>query len=261
MRITRWLPFFFCFSITFMLISQQLPAVSAKSLVHTNVDSADLSEMVQGWLSQPDEDLPVNNQPVEEPEKVVFLTFDDGPDPIWTTQILTLLERYQANATFYMIGFNVVSHPEVVREIARRGQTIGVHGFNHYDLSAAGYSYFYAEVHDTEMAIIAAMEGDQELAKQLGHCMRPPYGRKSPLLTANAEAMGYEVSMWNIDTNDWQQPDPDDMLADILKILEPGKVILMHDGGKEREKTLLGLQLILHELIMQGYRIEPLCNY
>lgn len=260
MRITRWLPFFFCFSITFMLISQQLPAVSAKSLVHTNVDSADLSEMVQGWLSQPDEDLPVNNQPVEEPEKVVFLTFDDGPDPIWTTQILTLLERYQANATFYMIGYNVVSHPEVVREIARRGQTIGVHGFNHYDLSAAGYSYFYAEVHDTEMAIIAAMEGDQELAKQLGHCMHPPYGRKSPLLTANAEAMGYEVSMWNIDTKDWTGLEPEVILSHLREVLEPDKVVLMHDGGLDRENTVEALELILHELLMQGYNALPYCT-
>ena len=260
MKLTKWLTIVLYFGMIFCLSLQPLPEVSAQSLEHTNVDSAELTEIVRGWLHPADEDTSQNNQPIENVEKVVYLTFDDGPDPVWTIQILRLLERYQAKATFYMIGYNVVSHPEVVREIARRGQTIGVHGFNHYDLSAAGYSYFYAEVHDTEMAITDAMQGNPELVKQLGHCMRPPYGRKSALLSTNAEAMGYEVSMWNIDTKDWTGLEPEVILRHLRDALEPDKVILMHDGGLARENTVEALELILHELLMQGYNALPYCT-
>ncbi len=201
------------------------------------------------------------NPEQSEPEKVIYLTFDDGPDPNWTPQILDILDRYHAGATFYMIGRNAVTFPEVVRQVAEHKQRIAIHGYNHMDMSNLDYQTFYLEVNDSESVILAALQSEPNLASQYVRCLRPPYGLTSDYLYQTAHQMGYEISMWNIDTNDWQQPDPDDMLADILKILEPGKVILMHDGGKEREKTLLGLQLILHELIMQGYRIEPLCNY
>ncbi len=260
MKLPKWLTIVLCFGMIFGLTLQPLPEVSAQSLGHTNVDSTELTEIVRKWLHPAGEDTSQNNQPIENGEKAVYLTFDDGPDPVWTIQILRLLERYQSKATFYMIGYNVVSHPDVVREIAHRGQTIGVHGFNHYDLSSAAYSFFYSEVHDTEMAIIDAMQGNQELTKQLGHCMRPPYGKKSALLSTNAEAMGYEVSMWNIDTKDWTGLEPEVILNHFIEALEPDKVILMHDGGLDRANTVESLELILHELLMQGYNTYPYCT-
>lgn len=199
--------------------------------------------------------------PPKDPENVVYLTFDDGPDPKWTLQIVDVLERYQAGATFYMIGYNVVSHPEVVREVASRLQTISVHGFNHVDLSTAGYTLFYNEVHDTESAIMEALQGDQELIRQFGRCVRPPYGKKSALLYTNAEAMGYDVSMWNIDTKDWSGVSPEEILVHFKSALEPQKVILMHDGGLDRANTVKALELILHELLMQGFTVLPYCTH
>ena len=198
--------------------------------------------------------------PPNDPENVVYLTFDDGPDPKWTVLILDVLERYQAGATFYMIGYNVVSHPELVREVANRAQTISVHGFNHVDLSTAGYTLFYNEVHDTESAIMEALQGDQELIQQFGRCVRPPYGKKSDLLYTNAEVMGYDVSMWNIDTKDWSGLSPEEILVHFKSALEPQKVILMHDGGLDRANTVKALELILHELLMQGYTVLPYCT-
>lgn len=196
-----------------------------------------------------------------EPEKIIYLTFDDGPDPKWTPQILDILARYQAGATFYMIGRNAATFPEIVRMIAEHNQNIAIHGFNHIDMSNLDYQTFSLEVQDTEAVIMRALQAEPSLASQFGRCLRPPYGLTSDRLYQTARQMGYEVSMWNIDTNDWKQPNPEEMLSELLKGLEPGKIILMHDGGKEREQTLLGLQLILHELIMQGYKIKPLCSY
>lgn len=198
--------------------------------------------------------------PPADPGKVVYLTFDDGPDPLWTSQILDVLGRYHAQATFYLIGANVVSHPETVRAIASNGHTVGVHGFNHFDLSAAGYSYFYYEVHDTESAILGALQGEEDLTGQFAPCFRPPYGKKSDLLEWNAEAMGYEVSMWNIDTRDWSGLSPEEILIHFREALEPGKVVLMHDGGLERSNTIRALELILHELLMRGYSVLPYCT-
>jgi len=198
--------------------------------------------------------------PPKDPANVVYLTFDDGPDPKWTPQILAVLERYQAGATFSMIGQNVVSNPEVVREVAGHGQTISVHAFNHLDLSTAGYTFFYNEVHDTEAVIMEAFQGDQELIRQFGRCIRPPYGKKSDVLYANAESMGYDVSMWNIDTKDWSGLSPEEILVHFKSALEPQKVILMHDGGLDRSNTVRALELILHELLMQGYTVLPYCT-
>lgn len=198
--------------------------------------------------------------PPKDPEKVVYLTFDDGPDPKWTSQILEVLERYQAGATFYMIGYNVVSHPEVVRAVASHGQTISVHGFNHVDLSTASYSFLQNEVHDTETAIMEALGWDEELVQQFGRCLRPPYGKKSDFLYANAESLGYDVSMWNIDTKDWLGLHPDEILVHLISAVEPQKVILMHDGGPDRSNTVKALELMLHELMMQGYTVLPYCT-
>jgi len=198
--------------------------------------------------------------PPKDPQNVVYLTFDDGPDPKWTARILDVLERYQAGATFYMIGYNVVSHPELVREVASRGQTISVHGFNHVDLSTSGYTFFHNEIQDTEAAIMEAFQANQDLVQQFGRCMRPPYGKKSDLQYANAEAMGYEVSMWNIDTKDWSGLSPEEIFTHFKSAVEPQKVILMHDGGLDRSNTVKALELILHELLMQGYTVLPYCT-
>ncbi|MGI6259685.1 MAG: polysaccharide deacetylase family protein [Anaerolineaceae bacterium] len=195
-----------------------------------------------------------------DPEKIVYLTFDDGPDPKWTPQILEILARYHAGATFYMIGRNANTHPEIVRQVAEQNQNIAVHGYNHMDMSHIDFQTFYYEVYDSEEVIRKALKAEPNLEAQFGKCLRPPYGRTSEYLYQNASEMDYEVSMWHIDTKDWQQPAPEEMLAELLKRLEPGKVILMHDGGEERAQTLLGLQLILHELIMQGYQILPYCT-
>ena len=250
-----------CLSIVFTMWFQPAHMAQAETQGSTfaNVSSSAISPLLP---INADKDEQVQEiLPPKDPANIVYLTFDDGPDPEWTIQILNILERYQAGATFYMVGCNVVSHPEIVREVARRGQTIAVHGFNHFDLSGVGYGYFYNEIHDTEMAIMQALGEDQALIQQFGRCMRPPYGTKSELLVSNAEALGYEVSMWNIDTKDWLGLSPEEILSHIRASLEPQKVILMHDAGLDRSNTIRALELILHELLLQGYTVLPYCTH
>jgi peptidoglycan/xylan/chitin deacetylase (PgdA/CDA1 family) len=190
---------------------------------------------------------------------VLYLTFDDGPSPIWSEQILDVLDFYHAGATFYMIGSNAAKHPEIVREIASKGQTVAVHGYNHSDLSGYGFQAFYQEVHNTETVILDALSNGKDLTSQFVRCLRPPYGSNSELLKMNARSMDYEVSMWNIDTNDWSGISPEEILSDFRQKIEPQKVVLMHDGGLDRENTVKALKLILHEMLMQGYQSLPYC--
>ena len=249
-----------CLVTLFTMVFQPMPAVNAQTSVRIEANRAIFHQDYDEWMGIRKNGRAQAVLPPKDPEKVVYLTFDDGPDPKWTPLILNVLARYQARATFFMIGYNAVSHPEVVREIASRGQTISVHGFNHVDLSGVGYTYFYNEVHDTELAIVEPFQGNPELIKQFGRCFRPPYGKKSDLLYANAEAMGYEVSMWNIDTQDWSGLGPDEIFVHFKSALEPRKVILMHDGGLDRANSVRALELILHELLMQGYTVLPYCT-
>ncbi|HHX08262.1 MAG TPA: polysaccharide deacetylase family protein [Chloroflexi bacterium] len=255
---------FFCFLLLGMLVLglSAIPnqAVSAQMPVGGQYDLTALSDLTSVWFDMPAEEIAQANRELTQTEKSVYLTFDDGPDPTWTPQILSILDRYGAGATFYMIGKNANTFPELVRSIAEHQQTIAVHGYNHMDLSTVDYNTFYREVYDTEAAILEALKQEPSLESQFGHCLRPPYGKVSETLTQNAINMKYAISMWNIDTKDWQQPDPEEMLAEVVKRLEPEKVILMHDGGEERAQTVKALQLILHELVMRGYEVLPYCT-
>lgn len=256
----RFFTLFLCLASVFATLSLPAEFVYAQGIKGKSSEAASSTIDTIIEMKLPENGLTQTVSPPKDPQNVVYLTFDDGPDPQWTYQVLDILQRYRAHATFYMIGSSVVSHPEIVREVASRAQTIGVHGFNHADLSTAGFNFFYNELHDTESAIMESLQGDQNLTQQFGRCLRPPYGKKSDLLYANAEAMGYEVSMWNIDTKDWSGRSPEDILAHFRTALEPQKVILMHDGGLDRTNTLQALELILHELLMQGYTVLPYCT-
>lgn len=198
--------------------------------------------------------------PTADPEKKAYLTFDDGPDPVWSSQVLAVLRKYQAHATFYMIGRNASTFQDTIVQIASDGNTLANHSYNHFDLTTLGYEGFSLEIGDTEQSIRNALKDHPELLSQVTKCLRPPYGKSNETVYAWAMAMGYNISMWNLDTRDWAGTDPKDILADFTKKLQPDRVILFHDGGQDRQNTVDSLDLVLHELIMQGYEILPYCT-
>ena len=195
-----------------------------------------------------------------DPELVVYLTFDDGPDPKWTPQVLDLLQQYHATATFYEIGRNARSYPETTLQVAEGGNTIGLHGYNHLELTKLGYSDFYLEVVDTRAAIADALAANPQVEGALTPCLRPPYGAVNQDVYAYAAQMNYALSFWHIDTRDWSGISPDEILDTVSANIAPYKVILMHDGGEKRENTLQGLELVLHELTLRGYSFAPYCT-
>lgn len=198
--------------------------------------------------------------PTADPEKKAYLTFDDGPDPVWSPQVLDVLRKYQAHATFFMIGRNASSFQDIVVQIASDGNTLANHSYNHTDLTTLDFQKFSLEIGDTYQSIRDALRGHPELLGQVTKCLRPPYGRSNETVYAYATRMGYSISMWNLDTRDWAGTKPDDILAGFIDKLQPDRVILFHDGGEDRQNTIESLDLVLHELIMQGYEILPYCT-
>ncbi|MCC7355152.1 MAG: polysaccharide deacetylase family protein, partial [Anaerolineae bacterium] len=164
-------------------------------------------------------------------ERVVALTFDDGPNPDHTPPILDILAHYQVKATFFLIGRAVVSHPEVAREIVGRGHTVGNHTFTHRRLVNCHPVVVARELSQCRKAM-------QEITGVRPIFMRPPFGAYDPISYLVARMMGYAIAHWSVSGEDWQG-DPAPVVADrILADVRPGGIILLHDGwGPEHQQT------------------------
>ncbi|HNW94551.1 MAG TPA: polysaccharide deacetylase family protein [Anaerolineaceae bacterium] len=217
-------------------------------------------QLVNNWTAPDQPADSAQDLPHANPDLVVYLTFDDGPDPDWTPQILALLQEYHATAVFYEIGRNARTYPQISLEVAEAGQMIGLHGYNHIELSKLGYNDFYLEVIDTRDAIQDALSSRPDLEGQLTPCLRPPYGAVNDAVYSYAYNMNYAISMWHLDTRDWTGISGEEILATVEKELVPYRVVLMHDGGEDRSETVRGLELVLHELTLRGYHFEPYCT-
>jgi peptidoglycan/xylan/chitin deacetylase (PgdA/CDA1 family) len=185
------------------------------------------------------------------PTKYVVLTFDDGPDVVYTPQILAILAKYQAKATFFEIGKNVTKHPELSKRIHDAGHSVENHTWTHADLRKLGAAAFRQEVTSTDQAIRAATGSTPG-------CLRPPYGGMNPTVKQRATALGKDLVVWTVDSRDWTKPGSPAIVQRVLKNVHNGSVILMHDGGGNRTQTAAALPIILKSLKAQGYGFRTL---
>jgi peptidoglycan/xylan/chitin deacetylase (PgdA/CDA1 family) len=184
-----------------------------------------------------------------EPDAIVYLTFDDGPLPPYTHEMLDLLAQYGAHATFFVLGQNAEAHGELLAAAYAEGHTLGNHTWSHRSLAGIDFESFQSELVRT-----AAVLGGRGAP-----CMRPPYGATDSFTRAYAAELGYEVVMWNIDTLDWSQPGVDQIVSTVVDQVFPGAIVLMHDGGGVREQTVAALEAVLRELTSRGYTLQALC--
>jgi peptidoglycan/xylan/chitin deacetylase (PgdA/CDA1 family) len=182
-------------------------------------------------------------------DKVVYLTFDDGPS-VWTARIFAVLARYNARATFFVIGRQTPAYTGLIREAARAGSTFANHTYNHPSLKGISRATFRREIQATADA----------LGPYAVPCLRPPYGAMDANTRAYAHELGYRIVLWDIDPRDWARPGAEAIATHVLERIKPGKVVLLHDGGGDRAQTLAALELILQRLQAQGYRFEPVCH-
>lgn len=180
--------------------------------------------------------------------KVIALTFDDGPDPRYTTQIAELLKEYDAKATFFVVGSRVKAHPQVVRQLLEQQHELANHTYTHPDLRSISPSKLQEEVMATQ----------EEIYKHTGmrpHLFRPPGGVYNESLVQVAKDAGFLVVMWSWhqDTRDWSDPGVKKITNKVLNNARNGDIVLFHDYGGNRKQTVDALREIMPELQKRGY--------
>jgi len=192
------------------------------------------------------------------PGRRIVLTFDDGPDPRWTPRIAKTLRRLGVPATFFVVGSQVVRHPDVVRRLAQDGFELGNHTFTHSDVSALPGWERTLQIRLTDNAVAGA------LGRRL-RLVRPPYSSTTSAVTSDqvdplTDLMrsGYVVALSNLDGEDWRRPGVDEIVERITPAGRDGGIVLLHDGGGDRAQTVAALERAVPRLRARGFDFVPL---
>ncbi len=184
------------------------------------------------------------------PAKVVYLTFDDGPHPRWTPQILQVLNQYQVRATFFVVGQQAARYGALARREHAAGHGIGNHTWSHRSLRGVSYARFRQE----------ALRTQQVLGPLDSRCLRPPYGAMDSHTRQYAHSLGYRLVLWTVDPRDWQRPGANVIAGRVLSQVHPGSIVVLHDAGGDRAQTVAALRMFLPRLRAAGYRMAPICR-
>ena len=205
---------------------------------------------VGGAVAQPAGTAPVRLiRSVPVPVKAVALTFDDGPNPKYTPQILALLKEYGARATFFVVGMELARFPEIAKQDVEAGIEIGNHGFRHLSLVGLDPSTIETEVLPVEQEI-TAITGERPVLYRL------PKGRSDSTALRSLTDMGYTIVYWSVDTRDYTARRPAAAIAaQVEKQVQPGSIVILHDGGGNRQQTVAALRLFLPVLKNEGYQM------
>lgn len=192
------------------------------------------------------------------PKRKLVLTFDDGPDPTWTPKVLDVLKEHNAHAVFFVTGTMTSRYPELVKRMVDEGHEIGLHTFNHPDLSLQTKNRINWELSQNQLAL----EGAAGIRTSL---FRPPYSsfadamdNKSWPVTEYIGSQGYITVVNNTDSEDWQKPGVDEIIKRATPKNGKGAIVLMHDSGGDRHQTVEALDKFLPDLKGQGYSFENL---
>lgn len=174
-------------------------------------------------------------------QKVVALTFDDGPDDRFTPPILDVLKKYNVKATFFLLGSRVEKYPDVAKRIVKEGHVIGNHTFWHPDLTKTGIDNLVWEIEKNEKII-------QSVTDVKTNLFRAPYGALNERLVKKIGDLGYRGIGWSVDSVDWKSLSEEEIKHNILQAVHPGAIILMHNAG-HWSQDLSGTVDALGELI------------
>jgi len=191
-----------------------------------------------------------------ENQKIVALTFDDGPHPKFTPQILDLLNKYDAKATFFVLGKHVELYPEILLRLIDEGHEVGNHTFTHIDVRQSPYTKIKEEFEDTQSIIY-------EIAGRGTIFFRPPFGFLNDYTLQVIEENRSKIILWsaNQDPKDWTGRYYREIANHILNNIGNGNIILLHDYVAEREsQTVRALEIILPELVEQGYQFVTIAD-
>ena len=219
----------------------------------TGMDGASTDYPIAGDPTTPE--VVPSNRPSHTPDgqPILYFTFDDGPEPVYTPLVTDVMEEFDGLGTFFSIGQLVATYPEVIQTIHAEGSSIQNHTWDHASLDQVTPTEFYNEIEKTQNAIYDA-------TAVYPICLRPPYGATTQETFNQAAEMGLEITMWDIDTQDWRRPGTQAIADHIMESVFAGAIILMHDGGGDRSQTVAALEQVLPQLQAEGYVFNVLCR-
>ncbi|EHK52329.1 chitooligosaccharide deacetylase NodB [Allomesorhizobium alhagi] len=193
----------------------------------------------------------------------VYLTFDDGPNPLFTPEILDVLAEQRVPATFFVIGAYAADQPKLIRRMIAEGHEVGNHTMTHPDLSKCGFGEVQREIYETNKAIMTACP--QASVRYI----RAPYGAWSEDVFTASEIAGLAALHWSVDPRDWSRPGVDAIVDTVLASVRPGAIALLHDGCPPdeltqctdaglRDQTVTALSRLISALHDRGFVIRSL---
>jgi Predicted xylanase/chitin deacetylase len=186
---------------------------------------------------------------VHVPDKMVALTFDDGPSPTFTGMILDLLAKYNAKATFFVMGKQAEMYPQIILREFREGHEIGNHTYNHPEVNRMSYEDLKADLFHAHQVILKITGWNMKL-------FRPTSGFYNDTIVKVANLLNYKVIIWTWgqDSRDWTGISGQTIALRIIKTVKPGNIILFHDQGGDHTNTIRALEILLPVLKEQGYQ-------
>jgi peptidoglycan/xylan/chitin deacetylase (PgdA/CDA1 family) len=184
----------------------------------------------------------------ETSRREVWLTIDDGPDPASTPEVLELLRKHGARATFFVVGEQVRKYPELVRQIAAAGHTLGNHTQTHpvNDFWCATPARIASEIDGCVAALLLANAPFERY-------FRPPVGIRNPFLDSQLSSRGMDLILWNARGLDGAGRDPDAALARIGPQIKPGSILVSHEAGPRAVGRVVFVERLLDHLTEQDY--------
>jgi peptidoglycan/xylan/chitin deacetylase (PgdA/CDA1 family) len=184
--------------------------------------------------------------------KHLALTYDDGPNDPHTEQLLDVLARHNAKATFFLIGRYVRQRPDIVRRIVEAGHPLGNHTWNHPNLIFCSRAETLRQLSETQKAI-------EDVCGQRPTLFRPPFGGRRPGTLSTARELGLEPIMWRVTCYDWNATSNESIERNARRQIRGGEVILLHDGGHkafgaDRSHTVKATDNLLREFGEKGYK-------
>jgi peptidoglycan/xylan/chitin deacetylase (PgdA/CDA1 family) len=186
--------------------------------------------------------------------KLVALTFDDGPSPVWTPKILDELKKAHIKATFFMLGEHVAEYPDIARRVVAEGHEVGNHTYDHHILLYYTLDNLLKEINETQKVI-----KDKTGVKT--KYFRPPKAWLTAEEKKEIEGMGYKIILWSLNSKDWVTFDDKYIVKYILKNVRPGDIILFHDSGGvfsteggDRHETVKTIPSLVEKLREKGFK-------
>jgi len=187
-------------------------------------------------------------------EKVIYLTFDDGPTPIITDWTLDVLKKHNAKATFFCIGKNIKAYPTIFNRIVSEGHSIGNHTYNHLKGWKTSTKEYIEDVTKTKLIIDSQIQNSEF---RIQNFFRPPYGKIKPKQTKELINLGYKIIMWKVLSIDWDASVSNiKCLENVIGNASYGDIIVFHDSLKAAKNMQYALPKVLEHFSEKGVEFK-----